>query len=56
MNANGRRARQAKQNYNHLAKRQRPNYKKRDIQTSVRHEARLRAKANLMQQRKGAKK
>jgi hypothetical protein len=30
MNANGRRARQAAHNFNHLAPRQRPNYKKRD--------------------------
>lgn len=45
MNASGRRQRQAKNNFNHLAPRQRPNYKRRDLATSVRHEANLRATA-----------
>ena len=41
MNASGRRQRQAKNGYNHLAPRQRPNYKKRDKETSARHNARI---------------
>lgn len=36
MNANGRRAKQAANNYGHLCPRQRPNYKKRDAATSAR--------------------
>lgn len=38
---NARRRKQAAQNYNHLAPRQRPNYKKRDAETSARHEAKV---------------
>lgn len=41
MNANGRRAKQAKNNFGHLAPRDRPNYKKRDIEASKRHQARV---------------
>lgn len=41
MNASGRRQRQAKNGYMHLAPRQRPNYKKRDAATSARHHARV---------------
>jgi hypothetical protein len=52
MNANGRRQRQAKNGYNHLTPRQRPNYKMRDIATSMRHEQRLRATENRIRQGK----
>lgn len=41
MNASGRRQRQAKKNYAHLAPRQRPNYKKRDAYTASAHAARM---------------
>lgn len=41
MNAAGRRQRQAKNNYSHLAPRDRPNYKKRDIEASRRHAAKI---------------
>lgn len=41
MNASGRRYRQAIQGFNHLAPRQRPNYKKRDAETSARHQAKV---------------
>lgn len=44
MNANGRRARQAKNNFRHLAPRQRPNYKKRDVAAAVAHEIAYREK------------
>jgi hypothetical protein len=54
MNANGRRYRQAKNGYSHLSPRQRPNYKMRDIATSQRHEARVRATAHRIKQ--GSKK
>ena len=54
MNANGRRQRQAKNGYAHLAKRQRPNYRKRDVQTSIRHEQKLRETENRI--RNGKKK
>jgi hypothetical protein len=37
MNAAGRRQKQAKNNYGHLAPRQRPNYKKRDAVASAKH-------------------
>lgn len=56
MNANGRRQRQAKNNFGHLAPRQRPNYKKRDLTASVQHEAKYREKQRAIQARKGAKK
>jgi hypothetical protein len=56
MNALGRRQRQARNKYSHLAPRQRPNYKMRDLSSSVAHESRLREKAKAMQARKGAKK
>lgn len=35
MNANGRRARQAANGYAHLAVRQRPNYKRRDLSVAT---------------------
>lgn len=54
MNANGRRQRQAKNGFKHLAPRQRPNYKVRDVQASMRHEAKLRATENRIRQ--GSKK
>lgn len=54
MNANGRRARQAAQNFNHLAPRQRPNYKKRDAATSARHLAKIKATEQRIKQ--GSKK
>lgn len=56
MNANGRRARQAKMGFKNLARRQRPNYRVRDLASSVRHEMNLREKAKSMQARKGKKK
>lgn len=56
MNANGRRQRQAKNNFGHLAPRQRPNYKKRDVAAAARHEANYREKQRAMAARKGAKK
>ncbi len=43
MNASGRRQRQARNDFKHLPKRKRPNYKKRDAETSARHLARVRA-------------
>lgn len=52
MNANGRRYRQAKNRFNHLTPRQRPNYKLRDLATSQRHEAKVRATANRIKQGK----
>lgn len=54
MNANGRRYRQATQKFNHLAKRQRPNYKMRDAATSQRHLAKIVATENRIRQ--GSKK
>lgn len=51
---NARRRRQAANKFSHLAPRQRPNYKMRDIETSQRHEARLRETARRIQQ--GSKK
>lgn len=50
MNANGRRARQAAQKYDHLAPRQRPNYKMRDAETSRRHLAKVMATEQRMKQ------
>lgn len=49
-----RRRKQAVQNYNHLAPRQRPNYKKRDLETSARHNAKVLATERRIMQ--GAKK
>lgn len=54
MNASGRRARQARQNFNHLAPRQRPNYKKRSKEVAAQHEANLRRRENERRMR-GAK-
>lgn len=54
MNANGRRAKQAANNYGHLTPRQRPNYKKRDAETSARHQARVLATERRIKQ--GSKK
>lgn len=51
---NRRRAKQAAQKFNHLAPRQRPNYKQRSAEASVRHEAELRATAERI--RMGTKK
>lgn len=48
MNASGRRYRQAAHNFNHLAPRQRPNYKKRDAATSARHLAKVIATEHRM--------
>lgn len=56
MNASGRRRRQAKQNYNHLAPRQRPNYKKRDAVSAAAHNARVLAAERARAARKGASK
>lgn len=39
MNASGRRQRQAANGYSHLAKRQRPGYKRRDMATATRRAA-----------------
>lgn len=47
---NARRRKQAAQNFNHLAPKQRPNYKKRDAETSARHQARVIATERRMQQ------
>lgn len=52
MNANGRRQRQAKNGYAHLTPRQRPNYKRRDIAASQRHEQKLRITENRIRQGK----
>lgn len=41
MNASGRRQRQAKNGYSHWAPRQRPNYKRRDLETSRRHQEKV---------------
>lgn len=56
MNANGRRARQAKNNFNHLCPRQRPNYKRRDKDAAAAHNARVRQRENERNQRKSQKK
>ena len=50
MNANGRRYRQAKNKYRHLAPRQRPNYKMRDAATSARHLAKVMATEHRIKQ------
>lgn len=55
MNANGRRQRQAKNGYKHLAKRQRPNYKQRDVATAARREAEFRAKQRKINENKAKK-
>lgn len=49
---NARRRKQAANNYNHLTPRQRPNYKKRDAETSARHNARILATERRIQQGK----
>lgn len=51
---NARRRKQAAQNYNHLAPRQRPNYKRRDVKTAAAHDAKMRQRENERRQR-GAK-
>lgn len=55
MNANGRRARQAKNGYNHLCPRQRPGYKKRDVATAAARENRYREKQRTIQANKAKK-
>lgn len=50
VNANGRRAKQAKNGFAHLTPRQRPNYKQRDAASSQRHQARLIATERRIQQ------
>lgn len=52
MNASGRRQRQAKNNYNHWAPRQRPNYKKRDKEAASRHNAAVLRREREREQRK----
>lgn len=54
MNAAGRRQRQAKNGFNHLTPRQRPNYKMRDAATSARHLEKLRVTEQRIKQ--GSKK
>ena len=46
------RRRQMANNYNHLAPRQRPNYKRRDAATSARHLAKVIATERRMSQKK----
>ncbi len=53
---NKRRRRQAANGFAHLAPRQRPNYKKRDITAARAHEARVVQRERERQQRKGMKK
>lgn len=53
-NTSGRRHKQALGGYKHLAKRQRPNYKKRDATQSQAHEERLR-KADQERRSRGYK-
>ena len=50
---NARRRKQAAQNFNHLAPQQRPNYKRRDMATSIAHEQRLRQRENERRMRGG---
>lgn len=50
MNANGRRQRQAANNFAHLTPRQRPNYKRRDLMASQQHAARVLATERRIQQ------
>jgi hypothetical protein len=52
---NARRRRQAANGFAHLAPRQRPNYKRRDLATSQRHEARLRETENRIRMGKSRK-
>lgn len=52
MNANGRRYRQAKNKFNHLAPRQRPNYRMRDIAASRRRLAKAIATEQRIRQGK----
>jgi hypothetical protein len=56
MNASGRRQRQAKNNYNHWAPRQRPNYKKRDRAAAARHTEMVLRREREREQRKSKKK
>lgn len=51
-NAAGRRYKQAIQGFKHLTPRQRPNYKKRDIEASRRHNAKILATERRIQQGK----
>lgn len=53
---NRRRAKQAAQNFNHLAPKQRPNYKRRDASAAQKHLERVVQREHERQQRKGAKK
>lgn len=55
-NTAGRRYKQAISGFTNLAKRQRPNYKKRDATAAQAHNARLRQRENERNARKGAKK
>lgn len=55
-NTSGRRYKQAINEYKHLAKRQRPNYKKRDSAAAAAHNARIRSRENERNQRKSQKK
>lgn len=54
MNANGRRYKQALNGFKHLTPRQRPNYKKRTVEASARHAAKVIATENRIRQ--GSKK
>jgi hypothetical protein len=56
MNANGRRARQAAQNFNHLTPRQRPNFKRRDAATAARHREDVLRREREREQRKSKSK
>lgn len=55
-NTAGRRYKQAISGFKHLARRQRPNYKKRDATAAAAHNAALRQRENERNQRKGMKK
>lgn len=48
---NARRRRQAKNNYSHLAPRERPNFKKRSAEMSAKHMARVLATERRMAQK-----
>lgn len=50
---NARRRRQAANGFAHLAPQQRPNYKRRDMATSMAHEQRLRQRENERRMRGG---
>jgi hypothetical protein len=56
MNASGRRFKQAKNGFKHLAPRQRPNYKKRDATAAAAHNQKVRMRENERNARKGKKK